>query len=133
MIVSAGFALLALLVLSADGSATTPLTTVRPTAWAPTVYDCLGPSFRGIQYRERTLRTTRFVRVGNRIGSADFYRPIASGCTKVHRAVFRIHGIAPRVALSLGSRRDLLIRLDVCLLGGRSDRWLINCLKRWSE
>ena len=90
---------------------------------------CVEPRFRGVAYWRRDLRAT-WLRVGARIGTVEIYRHYAFECLKQTRPVYRLRGIAPAVALSLGgSSRQLLIRHDVCLLGGRSDVWLVRCLR----
>ncbi len=94
------------------------------------VTTCLGPRFQGVSYRPRELRTT-WLRVGPLIGTIEDYGPYGRKCIRSTRAVYRLRGIAPAVALSLGgSSRRLIIRWGVCDEPvRRSDAWLVRCLR----
>jgi hypothetical protein len=88
---------------------------------------CVPPSFRGQYYWQHTLRTA-WVRVGERVGTARFFRNVNLQCLAEWRSVHRLKAVPIGRALSVGgSSRMLLVRLRVC--EGRSDAALIRCLK----
>jgi hypothetical protein len=93
---------------------------------------CVSPTFRGVWYRPWTLRTT-WIRVGARVGTAEFYRGNAPNCRKEVERVHRISGISPAVAVAVGgSSRRLLIRDGVCDWPEADEAWLVRCLRRAS-
>ena len=88
---------------------------------------CVPPSFRGQYYWQHSLKTAS-MRVGERVGTARFFRNVNLNCVAEWRSVHRLKAVPIGRALSVGgSSRVLLVRLGVC--ERRSDAALVRCLK----
>jgi hypothetical protein len=89
---------------------------------------CAPASFRGQSYWQHTLRTAS-VRVGERVGTAMFWRNVNLRCFAEWRYVHRLRAVPVGRALSVGgSSRVLLVWLGICE-ESRSDTALLRCLK----